>query len=140
MKLFRVLGKYIGNVAVSIDQLGNTLLGGAPDETISSRIGKIKVHYGGRIPWKRPIARIVDKALDKIDPNHCIDSIEIDEGHHAIVDQYRLKVTLKQCLHIGKEFWPKGASTSAGDILRAIKKIIVYAHEEDKEDARDEQA
>lgn len=30
--------QYLLNILISIDQLGNTLLGGSPDETISARL------------------------------------------------------------------------------------------------------
>ena len=78
--------KYFLNVLISIDQLGNTFLGGDPDETISSRLGKMKKRNNGTIPWKRPLSKIVDWGLDKIDPNHSIDAIEKDEGNDAIAD------------------------------------------------------
>jgi len=35
-----MIGKYLLNILISIDQLGNTFAGGDPDETISSRLGK----------------------------------------------------------------------------------------------------
>jgi len=49
------------------------------DETISSRLGKIKDAGKGIIPWKYPLARMIDWCLDKIDPNHSVDAIESDE-------------------------------------------------------------
>lgn len=71
------------NVLVAIDQLGNALTGGFPDETISSRLGKWKRHRiaSGAWPpvWYHP-ARWLDAALDRIDPNHSLDAIECDEG------------------------------------------------------------
>lgn len=79
-----MIGKYILNILISIDQLGNTLTGGDPDETISSRLGKIKRKYGGIIPWTKPLARLIDWGLEKIDKNHCIDAIEEDEGTNAV--------------------------------------------------------
>jgi len=82
-----MIGKWLLNILISIDQLGNTITGGDPDETISSRIGKMKVKHGGRIPWYRPLSKVVDWGLDKIDPNHSIDAIEQDEGKDAIVDK-----------------------------------------------------
>jgi len=82
-----MIGKWLLNILISIDQLGNTIIGGDPDETISSRIGKMKVKHGGRIPWYRPLSKVVDWGLDKIDPNHSIDAIEQDEGKDAIVDK-----------------------------------------------------
>ena len=74
---------------ISIDQLGNTLLGGDPDETISSRLGKLKLKHSGTIPWYRPLSKIIDYGLDKIDPNHSIDAIEDDEGINAILDKIK---------------------------------------------------
>ena len=79
--------KYFLNILISLDQLGNTFLGGDPDETISSRLGKLKQTHGGQIPWHRPISKLVDWGLDRIDPNHSIDAIEIDEGADAIIDK-----------------------------------------------------
>lgn len=77
--------KWIENILLSIDQLGNTLLGGSPDETISSRLGKLKRDHGGTIPWKHPIAKVVDWGLDAIDSNHSIDAIEDDEGDDDVI-------------------------------------------------------
>ena len=81
------LGKYLLNFLISIDQLGNTIVGGDPDETISSRLGKLKKKHGGTIPWRRPVAKIIDMGLDKIDKNHSIDAIEADEGKNALLDK-----------------------------------------------------
>ena len=82
-----MIGKWMLNILISIDQLGNTIAGGDPDETISSRLGKLKVKHGGRIPWRRPLSKIIDWGLDKIDPNHSIDAIEEDEGKEAVLDK-----------------------------------------------------
>lgn len=81
------LGKYIMNVLISLDQLGNSLLLGDPDETISSRIGRIKRKWGGRIPWRRPVTRIADWVLEQIDPGHSLNAIEPDEGADGLVDK-----------------------------------------------------
>lgn len=35
-----MIGKYIINLLISIDQMVNTLFLGSPDETISSRVGR----------------------------------------------------------------------------------------------------
>ena len=78
--------KYCLNVLIGLDQFGNAILGGDPDETISSRLGKLKVRHGGNIPWYRPLSKVVDWGLDKIDPNHSIDAIEHDEGKDAVLD------------------------------------------------------
>jgi len=79
-----MIGKYIMNVLIGIDQLGNALLKGDPDETISSRLGKLKRKNKGRIPWSHPWGKMIDWGLDKIDPNHSIDAIEEDEGKDQI--------------------------------------------------------
>ncbi len=60
-------------LAVSYDQLANTAFGGHEDETISSRAYKAATR-GRR--W----GCILCKLLDKIQPNHCRQSVEPDEG------------------------------------------------------------
>lgn len=81
------IAKWGLNILISIDQLFNTVAGGDPDETISSRLGKMKLKYGGTIPWRRPFAKTIDYLLDKIDKNHSIDAIEHDEGSDAVLDK-----------------------------------------------------
>ena len=65
------------NILISIDQLANTILGGDPDETISSRAGKMQ-HDS---KW----AKVLCWLLNKIDTNHCKESIEEDEGKDRII-------------------------------------------------------
>jgi len=79
-----MIKKWIFNVLIGIDQLGNAIVLGDPDETISSRLGKLKRKHGGTIPWYHSWAKIVDYGLDIIDPNHSIDAIEEDEGKDQI--------------------------------------------------------
>ena len=68
--------RYIWNLAVSLDQLVNTIFGGYPDETISSRLGKLKIQQGGQLTWGDwyGIALPLDWMLDKIDPGHSVES------------------------------------------------------------------
>ena len=77
--------KWLENIALAVDQFFNVVLGGSPDETISSRLGKLKRAHGGTLPWSHPVSKIVDFGLDKIDPNHSIDAIEDDEGDDDVV-------------------------------------------------------
>ncbi len=63
---------YLMNLLISLDQLGNTILGGLPDETISSRAAKAKL--AGK-KW----GCVLCKWLDKLDKDHCDKSIEMDE-------------------------------------------------------------
>ena len=82
-----MIGKYLLNLAISIDQLGNVLVGGDPDETISSRLGKIERKHGGKVPRWRIFSRFLIWSLDKIDKDHCEDAIEEDEGSEALIDR-----------------------------------------------------
>lgn len=66
--------KYFWNILISFDQFVNTLLGGVPDETLSSRMGK-HVRDG-----RCKLCFVVCWFLDKLDPNHCHNNIEEDEG------------------------------------------------------------
>ena len=74
-----IVARYFLNVAIGLDQFANTWAGGCPDETISSRLGRIKEAHGGKIPWTRPLAKVIDWGLNGIDKNHSIDAIEHDE-------------------------------------------------------------
>ena len=74
------LSKWIVNVLIGFDQLGSAVTGGDPDETISSRLGKLKLRNGGKIPWRYPLSKVINWGLDKIDPGHSVDAIEEDEG------------------------------------------------------------
>jgi hypothetical protein len=71
--------KYIKNIFIGLDQFVNAILGGDPDETISSRIGK-RIRSNKATPFERYIAHV----LDNIDKNHCNDAIEEDEGDDEI--------------------------------------------------------
>lgn len=70
-----MLKRYFINLLVSIDQLGNTILGGDPDETLSSRAAK-KSHAWG---WHQ-----LGQFLEWIDPGHLKRTIELDEGKDAV--------------------------------------------------------
>lgn len=75
--------KYLSNFFISIDQFGNVIAGGNPDNTISSRVGyytqnpddsKIKIHWR----WFR---NIIDFAFYPIDgDNHCKEAYYNDAG------------------------------------------------------------
>ena len=69
---------WVWNVLIALDQLANTIAGGDPDETLSSRMGKA-------VRENRCLAcRWVCWALGKIDPGHCTTTIEEDEGKDAL--------------------------------------------------------
>jgi hypothetical protein len=81
------LGRYLMNVLISLDQLGNSILAGDPDETISSRLGRIKQKWGGRIPWTRPVSKLTDWLLDRLDRNHSLEAIEPGKGSSGLADR-----------------------------------------------------
>lgn len=68
--------RWFKDILIGVDQLGNALLRGDPDETISSRAAKAQLK--GKT-W----GCVLCKFLDKIDPNHCQKSIEKDEGKNG---------------------------------------------------------
>ena len=84
MKSFITIKKYVLNVMISVDQLGNAVIGGDPDETISSVLGKLKQAGNGSISWAHPVSKLVDFFLEKIDKNHSTDAIEKDEGKNDL--------------------------------------------------------
>lgn len=80
---------YGWRILVSIDQSINTICGGEPDETISSRWGRaIRGARGtdAKVPW---YARWGCAVLNRIDKDHCRTSIEFDDcgnprPHHLL--------------------------------------------------------
>lgn len=70
---------YIRRVLIAIDQLGNTITGGDPDETISSRTGKAAI-AGKR--WALILERIINAIFLHLtgERDHCRANIEGDEG------------------------------------------------------------
>ena len=70
--------KYLWNILISLDQFINVLLLGDPDETISSRAGKA-MQEGKR--WGCVLCRV----LDVFQKDHCLKSLETDEGARAII-------------------------------------------------------
>jgi hypothetical protein len=69
-----MIKRYFWNLLVSIDQFINTLLGGFPDETLSSRMGK---HVAKK---DCPFCNFLCSLLNLFEKDHCIKSIENDEG------------------------------------------------------------
>ncbi len=77
--LSKAIGRYVVNILLAVDQFFNVLFGGDPDETISSRLGKME-----RSNERFYFTRLVIDFLDGIDPGHAKKSIEDDEGGLAI--------------------------------------------------------
>ncbi len=85
-KGFRGVGEYCLKMAISIDQLGNVIMQyllnilwimpngykfGNRDETISSALGRNK-----QLNTLTKFGKFIDAVLDKIDPNHSLNSID----------------------------------------------------------------
>ena len=75
------LGRYVWNNLIAFDQFVNTILGGDPDETISSRIGKITAER----PGSCRVCVLICKFLHLIDPDHCNKVIELDRGTRNVI-------------------------------------------------------
>lgn len=70
-------------VAIAIDQLLNTLLGGWTDETLSARMWR---HRG--LPWWREARWLVDKLFFR-QPNHCYQSLVSELQRKQLPDDYQ---------------------------------------------------
>lgn len=82
-----MIKKYFWNLFVAVDQLVNTILLGDPDETLSSRMGKM-VEQWHKTPANKGryvISLIICWVLNKIDKGHCKQSIENDEGSNEVI-------------------------------------------------------
>lgn len=78
--------KYITKILLGLDQFGNTLMGGAPDETISARAGRNK--GGKRLVdklWWTPLA----KMLNDIEPGHTDHAIESERTGRQQSEAYK---------------------------------------------------
>ncbi len=91
--MFKFIGRWFVNILISIDQLGNSLLMGDPDETISARLGRIKEKFGGTIPMTRPVSKFTAWWLDKVQKNHVENAHQHEEtknkecGEEGLVDK-----------------------------------------------------
>ena len=80
--------KYINNVLIGLDQLGNALAGGNPDNTISGRTGYFAIHSGYYTKWFWMLMQfIIDFTFFPIDGwHHCQMAYEAekDEEFYAL--------------------------------------------------------
>lgn len=73
-----MLRAYLLNLAIAVDQGLNALLGGNPDETISSRVGRAALNdraFAAELEW------VIDTLFYLLGagPGHCRRNIEWDE-------------------------------------------------------------
>lgn len=80
---------YARNVLVGLDQLGNALLGGDPDETLSSRLHRARLgEFGPRVRvLSAPVRWLVDATARIVfrQTRHCEASFEPDEGRDDLL-------------------------------------------------------
>ncbi len=79
--------KYVWNLGVALSQLVHAFFGGDPDESISGATGKAALQNKW---WFKHVQEPVINWIMN-DPNHCIDSIEDDEGGNAVYNWYDVK-------------------------------------------------
>ena len=68
--------QYIYNILIGIDQFANVVLGGAPDETISTRVYRHREHWAGGLAVK-----LIDFLFSWYETNHCRKSYEAGDIH-----------------------------------------------------------
>lgn len=68
-----MIGKFLYNFILAIDQLINTILLGHPDETISSRLGRAKNKE--RYIWVKYLRIFINLIFLPIEKNHCENAI-----------------------------------------------------------------
>jgi hypothetical protein len=83
--------KYLLNVFISLDQTVNALLGGDPDETLSSYSAKCQRYYRGPISWRRPLARIVQTVCNAIDLRHLPSALDNGVGSSDLRNATKLQ-------------------------------------------------
>lgn len=74
---------YILNVLIGLDQFANTLIGGLPDETISSRVYRNSLNYW----YAKPVRVLIDAIFRLVDgPEHCKQAYESELKHSHTFD------------------------------------------------------
>lgn len=77
--------KYFWNLLISFDQLVNTIFGGDPDETISSRMGKWARNKDNRHGLRKLVWVVANFVVERFEKDHFAKSIEEDEGKDTTI-------------------------------------------------------
>lgn len=77
---------YLWNLLIAIDQLANTVCGGDPDETISSRLGKWHREGISKKSFRLIIYKVINVIVEWFQKDHFKKSIEVDEGSRHTID------------------------------------------------------
>ena len=99
-----IVGSFLRNFFISIDQLGNVIAGGNPDNTISSRVGYYNNHHkvSEKTPWQwKVFEKIIDVTFWPIDgPGHCHEAFHSDAGETFDQDTKNILVAILAALLI----------------------------------------
>ena len=119
------IGRYFWNIFISIDQFINTLFGGDPDETISSRLGKwerANKNSQGLKKWIYNSTNTIVELIEKIIHSHLKDN-----NLHAQGEWFNLNVkdalSIVETFPLSREDLTKGV----GDKLENTLDLTLYA-------------
>lgn len=76
VKNWQMITSYLWNIATAASQLFNAFLLGEPDETVSSRLGRMKRSYGGEFPSHLWYLDRFDRILNRAEDDHLFKSIK----------------------------------------------------------------
>jgi hypothetical protein len=76
---------YVKNVLVTLDLFGNTLAGGDPDETISSRSGKAQRYEQGLAPPRWGWGCRLCSFLAVFQQDHCKKAVARNVGRNGVI-------------------------------------------------------
>ena len=82
----KIIKKYFWNLLLAFDQFINTIFGGDPDETISSRMGKWARNGENNKGFRKPLYKFVNFIVELFEKDHFKQSIEEDEGKDEVID------------------------------------------------------
>ena len=89
------LSQYCFNVLIAIDQLANTILGGYPDETISSRVYR----YSKEHRCANVIRIVLDLVFRPWGENHCKEAYESELERNHLFEISGLNAKFRRCSH-----------------------------------------
>jgi hypothetical protein len=78
--------KYFWNILIAFDQGVNTIFGGDPDETISSRMGKWARKGENSYGWRKPLYKLANFIVERFERDHFKKAIEEDEDKDRVLD------------------------------------------------------
>ena len=81
-----MISTYLWNLLIALDQSINTVFGGDPDETLSSRMGKWAKNGENNRGLRKPIYWISNFVVELFQKDHFQKSVEEDEGSRKTLD------------------------------------------------------